>query len=624
MSSSSSVATEMGIISVLHTGDPLKDLVVCTAVPMAVERIRDTPHTIASIFESAVESVQDLLAGRRYVYHRVELSEQLGSYGRIYDYYTPHEIKMRKPLLMKALNMYIADHVSLDNISGRYDLVEKKGEPLREVLETEYDSADLSPEDKELLLNSSEEVAGLCVGVLPPLNTWVRLEDGIDFMYSEHEEKASANKGVRQSKKVYMFRTRREDGPAKIREIIEKAFAHYQDVEKRKVTDDTSRYMYVRDIENAPAADEDDGGDETSVSAAPYHKRYALGDDKTFDSLFFDGKESLLQLLEQFETRSGKFAIEGFPYKLSLLLHGPPGTGKTSMIKAIAAHTKRHIVSISLAKIKTNQELMDSMFDLRYKVDGLDLPVKMTFEDVVFVMEDIDCASSVVNARKPVATSSKSKKKQQQKETSSESTDGSADEDNGEAEGNDDEPIDEEVEDAEEPIQLQQQLMPDPLELTVLAALLGGPQTGGNGAGGLLGFRDGFVSSSNSSDKLNLAGLLNVLDGVIDCPGRILIMTTNHPEKLDPALVRPGRVNKKMLLSYMSAEQVQEMLAYYFSTQLNEQQRQRVVKAIGLGDIDSRRLRVTPAHVEEICAECDALDDALAAIERFGADRNHH
>ena len=39
-------------------------------------------------------------------------------------------------------------------------------------------------------------------------------------------------------------------------------------------------------------------------------------------------------------------------------------------------------------------------------------------------------------------------------------------------------------------------------------------------------------------DRLNLGGVLEVLDGVVDCPGRILIMTTNHPDKLDEALVR--------------------------------------------------------------------------------------
>lgn len=31
-------------------------------------------------------------------------------------------------------------------------------------------------------------------------------------------------------------------------------------------------------------------------------------------------------------------------------------------------------------------------------------------------------------------------------------------------------------------------------------------------------------------DKLNLAGLLEVLDGVVDCPNRLIVMTSNHPE----------------------------------------------------------------------------------------------
>ena len=46
-------------------------------------------------------------------------------------------------------------------------------------------------------------------------------------------------------------------------------------------------------------------------------------------------------------------------------------------------------------------------------------------------------------------------------------------------------------------------------------------------------------------------GLLNVLDGIVDTPGRIVIMTTNLPEALDAALIRPGRIDKKIYLGYM-------------------------------------------------------------------------
>jgi len=48
---------------------------------------------------------------------------------------------------------------------------------------------------------------------------------------------------------------------------------------------------------------------------------------------------------------------------------------------------------------------------------------------------------------------------------------------------------------------------------------------------------------TKSEEELTLAGLLNGLDGVMSAPGRIMFMTTNHPEKLDRALVRPGRVD---------------------------------------------------------------------------------
>lgn len=43
-----------------------------------------------------------------------------------------------------------------------------------------------------------------------------------------------------------------------------------------------------------------------------------------------------------------------------------------------------------------------------------------------------------------------------------------------------------------------------------------------------------------------LSGLLNVLDGVASQEDGVLVMTTNHPEKLDQALIRPGRVDLKV------------------------------------------------------------------------------
>lgn len=53
---------------------------------------------------------------------------------------------------------------------------------------------------------------------------------------------------------------------------------------------------------------------------------------------------------------------------------------------------------------------------------------------------------------------------------------------------------------------------------------------------------------------LTLRGLLNCLDGPTSRDGRILCMTSNAPDSLDPALVRPGRCHKKVHFSYASDE----------------------------------------------------------------------
>lgn len=54
--------------------------------------------------------------------------------------------------------------------------------------------------------------------------------------------------------------------------------------------------------------------------------------------------------------------------------------------------------------------------------------------------------------------------------------------------------------------------------------------------------------------RLSLSGLLNILDGVASQEGRILIMTTNHLEKLDKALIRPGRVDMTVSFGLADAD----------------------------------------------------------------------
>jgi chaperone BCS1 len=64
---------------------------------------------------------------------------------------------------------------------------------------------------------------------------------------------------------------------------------------------------------------------------------------------------------------------------------------------------------------------------------------------------------------------------------------------------------------------------------------------------------------------VTMSGLLNALDGVSTRDGRALFLTTNHPERLDPALVRPGRVDRSFHLGHATPDQARRLFAWFYT-----------------------------------------------------------
>jgi len=95
----------------------------------------------------------------------------------------------------------------------------------------------------------------------------------------------------------------------------------------------------------------------------------------------------------------------------------------------------------------------------------------------------------------------------------------------------------------------------------------GGVGGGFGGAGGKFGGMniqdfDRPISGPGAGDtgeQLDLGTLLNALDGILETPGRILIMTSNHPERLDPALIRPGRIDMIVKFDYCNRVEIAEI-----------------------------------------------------------------
>merc|ERR1712038_2136897 len=70
--------------------------------------------------------------------------------------------------------------------------------------------------------------------------------------------------------------------------------------------------------------------------------------------------------------------------------------------------------------------------------------------------------------------------------------------------------------------------------------------------------------SMNRSCPLTFTGLLNGLDGIGNAVGQLFVLSTNHLERLDPALIRSGRVDRKFEFSYCTDEALQLMFQRFY------------------------------------------------------------
>ncbi|KAF2801708.1 P-loop containing nucleoside triphosphate hydrolase protein [Mytilinidion resinicola] len=83
------------------------------------------------------------------------------------------------------------------------------------------------------------------------------------------------------------------------------------------------------------------------------------------------------------------------------------------------------------------------------------------------------------------------------------------------------------------------------------------------------------IKTANRKDKggddakqgVSLSGLLNAIDGVATHEGRVLVMTTNRPEKLDNALIRPGRVDMQVEFTLATRDQIRDIFIRMYSNE---------------------------------------------------------
>jgi len=206
-------------------------------------------------------------------------------------------------------------------------------------------------------------------------------------------------------------------------------------------------------------------------------------------------KTSLVQDVEDYlkhETRE-YYAINGIPYRRGYLFHGPPGTGKSSFCRALAGHFRLELYMLSLASSTIDEATLIRMFEA--------LPTKC-----LVLLEDIDSAGIAREEAK-----------------------GSVN--------------------ATELLQADRVSVGPPPPPPPPGMSWPRPTRPGTfrGPGSFE-----HLSYGEAKSVITLSTLLNVIDGTTAKEGRILVMTTNSPESLDKALIRPGRIDKQVLFPPMS------------------------------------------------------------------------
>ena len=115
------------------------------------------------------------------------------------------------------------------------------------------------------------------------------------------------------------------------------------------------------------------------------------------------------------------------------------------------------------------------------------------------------------------------------------------------------------------------------------------------------------IMTSSTTKSFDLSCFLNVLDGIIELHGVMIIMTTNHPEKLDEALIRPGRIDFKYEFKKANKQIIYNMLKLKYSMKDDEMTHIKEIDNI-------KEYSLSPAHIQSICFKNKNIHDCIKEI----------
>lgn len=294
----------------------------------------------------------------------------------------------------------------------------------------------------------------------------------------------------------------------------------------------------------------------------PYFNELCIGKEyKSFDSIFFPGKEKFLDNMDFFINNKTFYQKIGRPYRNIILSHGEPGCGKTSIILGLLTllrtkyNQKRHLIHLNLDNLSRN-DLQNIFFTEYISINNSNEGrVKIPFDKRIYFIEEIDGYEAV------------KKRSKNDKDFDISNI------------VNDDKKIQKFID--KSPFKDK-----DELSSTIATCL----------------------EKNKTNTSVKIQDLLELLDGPITFKNsELFVITTNFINKLDEALIRPGRVNHLIELKKCTKTDLKKIIEFYYDTKIN----------IEFLDLFTD-YQFTPAFVSECCNQHKTFEECINHLSTLG------